>query len=237
MGYACSVGAPQGLSAVLCGFVVCFCTGFLAGNAPTLAEASGSLLLRGALGASFGRWSAECLCVAAFGREPSAYHAQLGALFLDAMGIEPACARAAGPRRPPAPADYSLEALLRWSRERRGEGDGAACAAGAPLRAVCGPHLGALLAIGLGLRLLAYALLLRAKRQRERKPPPLCAPPPCWDGARGRLRAAGKSGGEPNAPAAAARAGARVRPRRDAPDGGTRAPTGTRAGWQHGAMV
>lgn len=182
VGYVCSVGAPPSLSAVLTGFVVCFCTGFLAGNAPTLLEAQGSWPLRLALDLSFGRWSAECLCVCSLARQPGAYQAQLGSLFLDQMGVRPACEGAGSAQAQGAPpSDYSLVALLDWSQGRGGGvlGGRAACARSRPLRAVCLPHLLALGLIGLALRLLAAALLLRATRERQREPT-LCAEPWWW---------------------------------------------------------
>lgn len=229
VGYTCSVGAPPSLSAVLCGFVICFSTGFLAGNAPTLAEARSSWPLRAALALSFGRWSSECLCVAALGREPSAYQAQLGALYLDTMGIKVECAadaaRGARGAAEPAPSDYSLEALLQWSRERGGgvTGGPAACARTAPLGATCGPHLLALFAIGLVLRLLAYAMLVRAKREREGQPPPLC-----WHAALGALRRATLSAVRPWSARAAGAPAARD---------GARTPSDRGPAWQRGSMV
>ncbi|KAJ1620830.1 hypothetical protein T492DRAFT_888012 [Pavlovales sp. CCMP2436] len=116
--------------------------GFLAGNAPTLAESIGSPLLQ--LGT-------------------------LGALFLDAMGVQ---------RKGllPAAADYSLGALLAWSKGVTG--GAAACVRTAPLRLICGPHLLALLLIGLALRLLAHTLLAADARGRHRQPAL------CWGGRR-----------------------------------------------------
>lgn len=93
---------------------------------------------------------------------PSAYHARLGALFLHSMGIVPACADVGEAGRVAAPSEYGLGALLAWdaSMQAAGASGGALCAARAPLPSLCASHLLALLGIGLGLRALAFALLL-----------------------------------------------------------------------------